>query len=345
LARRQLFGGWANLPLRQPIAEGAAGADAYQASIHPEDLPAVENLLGRAAEGTDFDLGFRVVSGTGSVKHARVVGRRVGQDSGRPVFMGALQNVTASKVAEEALTRARSELVHVARVATLNAMTASIAHEVNQPISGILTNASTCVRMLAADPPNVAGAAETARRTIRDANRAAEVIKRLRAMFSNKAPTKERVDLNDATREVIALTSTELQKGRAVLQTQFAEDLPVVQGDRIQLQQVILNLLLNAADAMAGVIDRPRRLLVQTEIHDNTSVKLLVRDSGVGIDPLAIEKLFAAFYTTKTHGMGVGLAISRSIIESHEGQLWGAPNDGPGCFWILHSKRILETNT
>ena len=310
-------------------------------AIHPDDLPAVENLLGRAAEGADFDLGFRVVSAGGAVKHARVVGRRIGQSSERPVFMGALQDVTASKMAEEALNRARAELAHVARVATLNAMTASIAHEVNQPISGILTNASTCVRMLAADPPNVTGAAETARRTIRDANRAAEVIKRLRAMFANQAATKERVNLNEAAREVMALSATELQRGRTVLQTQFAENLPDVLGDRIQLQQVILNLLLNAADAMSGVLNRSRTLLVQTEIHNESSVKLLVRDCGVGIDPLAIEKLFAAFYTTKAHGMGVGLAISRSIIESHEGELWAAPNDGPGATFGFNIPRAF----
>ena len=245
------------------------------------------------------------------------------------------------RMAEEALNRARAELAHVARVATLNAMTASIAHEVNQPISGILTNASTCVRMLAADPPNVTGAAETARRTIRDANRAAEVIKRLRTMFANQAPTKERVNLNEAAREVMALSATELQRGRTVLQTQFAENLPDVLGDRIQLQQVILNLLLNAADAMSGVLNRSRTLLVQTEIHNESSVKLLVRDCGVGIDPLAIEKLFAAFYTTKTHGMGVGLAISRSIIESHEGELWAAPNDGPGATFGFNIPRAF----
>jgi PAS domain S-box-containing protein len=233
--------------------------------------------------------------------------------------------------ADEALNQARLELTHVARLATLSAMTASITHEVSQPISGILTNANTCARMLAADPPNVVGAAETARRTIRDANRASEVIKRLRAMFAKKAPTMEMVDLNDAAREVIAMSSAELRRSRSVLQTDFSELLPAVSGDRIQLQQVILNLLLNAADAMAGIEDRPRTLRVQTEIHGSDSIKLLVRDSGVGLDPRGIEKLFDAFHTTKAHGLGIGLAISRSIIESHKGQLWAMANDGPGA--------------
>jgi PAS domain S-box-containing protein len=232
---------------------------------------------------------------------------------------------------DEALSQARLELTHVARLATLSAMTASITHEVSQPISGILTNANTGARMLAADPPNVAGAAETVRRTIRDANRATEVIKRLRAMYAKKAPTMEMVDLNDAAREVIAMSSAELRRSRSVLETDFAELLPVISGDRVQLQQVILNLLLNAADAMAGIEDRPRTLRVQTRMEGGATIKLLVRDSGVGLDPAAIEKLFQPFHTTKAHGLGIGLAISRSIIESHKGQLWAMPNDGPGA--------------
>ena len=239
--------------------------------------------------------------------------------------------------ADEALNQARLELTHVARLATLSAMTASITHEVSQPISGILTNSNTCARMLAADPPNVVGAAETVRRTIRDANRATEVIKRLRAMFAKKAPSIERVDLNDAAREVIAMSSAELRLSRSVLETDFTELLPAISGDRVQLQQVILNLLLNAVDAMAGIEDRPRTLRVQTEIHGGDGIKLLVRDSGVGLDPRGIEKLFEAFHTTKAHGLGIGLAISRSIIESHNGQLWATANDGPGAtfgFWI-----------
>jgi signal transduction histidine kinase/ligand-binding sensor domain-containing protein len=231
----------------------------------------------------------------------------------------------------EALNQSRLGMAHVARLATLSAMTASITHEVSQPISGILTNSNTCARMLAADPPNVAGAAETVRRTIRDANRANEVIRRLRAMFAKKAPSTEMIDLNDAAREVVAMSSAELRQRGSVLQTDFSETLPAISGDRVQLQQVILNLLLNAADAMAGIEGRARTLRVQTEIQDSDSVKLFVRDSGIGLDPRAIEKLFEAFYTTKAHGLGIGLAISRSIIESHNGKLWAVPNDGPGA--------------
>jgi signal transduction histidine kinase len=185
--------------------------------------------------------------------------------------------------------------------------------------------------MLAADPPNLDGARATAQRTLRDGNRASEVIERLRTLFARKEPKTEPVDLNDAVREVLALSSSELQRHRVTLQTDFAQGLPLVSGDRIQLQQVILNLTLNATDAMKEIDDRPRALLIATAHDDAGQVRLSVRDSGVGIDPQSIEKLFAAFYTTKTHGMGIGLAISRSIIESHNGRLWASANDGPGA--------------
>jgi signal transduction histidine kinase len=214
---------------------------------------------------------------------------------------------------------------------TLGALTASIAHEVNQPLSGIITNASTCLRMLAAEPPNLEGARATAQRTIRDGKRASDVLQRLRAMFGRKQPTLEPVDLNDAAREVLALSSSELQGSRVILRTDFGEGLPIIRGDRVQLQQVILNLVLNATDAMKEIDDRPRNLFVSTARDEADRVRLSVRDSGIGVDPRHFEKLFEAFYTTKRHGMGVGLSISRSIIESHGGRLWAAAHDGPGA--------------
>ncbi|MGH9759794.1 MAG: sensor histidine kinase, partial [Blastocatellia bacterium] len=213
----------------------------------------------------------------------------------------------------------------------LGVLTASIAHEVNQPLSGILTNASTCRRMLATDPPNIEGALETARRTIRDANRASEVITRLRSLFSRKNATIESVDLNEAAREVIALSMSKLQRNRVILRTEFADDLPLVTGDRVQLQQVILNLLRNSSDAMSAVDDRPRQLVIRTERDEGDRVRLTVQDAGVGFDPQAVDKLFDAFYTTKSDGMGVGLSVSRSIIESHNGRLWATLNEGPGA--------------
>jgi signal transduction histidine kinase len=263
--------------------------------------------------------------------HLRGMARVMEQIAGRPLFIGALQDVTESKIAEEALDRARSELAHVARVTTLNALTASIAHEINQPLSGIITNAGTCLRMLAADPPDVDGARETAKRTIRDGNRASDVITRLRALFSKKEFALESLDLNDATREVIALSLSDLQRQRVVLQSEFADDLPNVTGDRVQLQQVILNLVRNASDAMMDVEDRPRQLLVRTERENGDRVRVTVRDSGIGVDRQSMDKLFDAFYTTKSGGMGIGLSVSRSIVERHHGRLWAEPNDGPGA--------------
>jgi signal transduction histidine kinase len=186
--------------------------------------------------------------------------------------------------------------------------------------------------MLAADPPNVEGARETARRTIRDGNRASEVISRLRALFGKKEPTNEPVDLNEAAREVIALSLSELHRKQVVSQSDFDEDLPTVMGDRVQLQQVILNLLLNASDAMNDIADRPRLVVIKTEPYEGNHVRLTVKDAGVGLEPENVGKLFDAFYTTKNSGMGIGLSVSRSIIESHHGRLWAMPNeDEPGA--------------
>ena len=207
---------------------------------------------------------------------------------------------------------------------------AAIVHEVNQPLAGIVTNASTCRRMLAADPPDVEGARETARRTIRDAERASEILKRLRALFCKKGATSESLDLNEAIREVVALSLSELERNMVIVQTELAGELPPVQGDRVQLQQVILNLLLNASDAMSDVDDRPRQLVIRTEREEEDRVHLSVRDAGVGFKPHGMDRLFDAFYTTKRGGMGIGLSVSRFIIESHKGRLWATPNDGPG---------------
>jgi signal transduction histidine kinase len=184
--------------------------------------------------------------------------------------------------------------------------------------------------MLTADPPDVEGAIEAARRTIRDAQRASDVIKRVRALYSNKESASEPVDLNEATQEVIALSSSELQRNGVVLRSEFADDLPVVIGERIPLQQVILNLLRNATDAMVGSNDSPRQLLIRTQ-RDNDCVRLTVRDTGEGFGHKNIDKLFDAFYTTKSDGMGIGLSVSRSIVERHHGRLWAEPNEGPGA--------------
>ena len=306
--------------------------DLIGSRVHPEDIPLLRGVIEPAqSAGTDFECGYRLQMPDESVKHLHMVAHSIRDEDGRLEYMGAVQDVTARRLSEQALGKAQSELAHVTRATALSALTASIAHEVNQPLSGILTNASTCLRMLAADPPDVEGARETARRTIRDGNRAADVIARVRALFTKKEPAIEAVDLNQVTREVMALSLGDLQRNRVVVESELAKDLPAITGDRIQFQQVILNLLRNASDAMVDVHDRPRQLLVRTEREDGDRVRLSVRDAGVGVDPQNIDKLLDAFYTTKTDGMGIGLSISRSIIERHHGRLWAEANDGPGA--------------
>jgi C4-dicarboxylate-specific signal transduction histidine kinase len=280
-----------------------------------------------------------------SIKYLHLIAHRARDEQGCLEYIGAVQDVTERKVAEDALNKARAELAHVARVTTLSALTASIAHEVNQPLSGIITNAGTCLRMLDAAPPNIDGARETARRTIRDGNRAADVVARLRALFTKKEFTLEPLDLNDAIREVMTLSTSDFQRHRVIVQSDLADNLPTVTGDRIQLQQVILNLLRNASDAMQGVDDRPRHLLITTQREAGDRVRLTVRDAGVGLNPDAMDKLFDAFYTTKSDGMGIGLSISRSIIERHQGRLWAERNDGPGAtfsFSIPHDAGVVQ---
>jgi PAS domain S-box-containing protein len=304
--------------------------------VHPEDIPMLFDMVERAQRAEEyFEYEHRLLFPNQSVKHLHLIAHRSSTDPSRPEYVGAVYDVTRRRLAEEAFDKARSELAHVARVATLSTLTASIAHEVNQPLSGIVTNAGTCLRMLDADPPNVEGARETARRAIRDGHRASDVIARLRALFSRKEFTLESLDLNEAILEVIALSRSDLQRSRVVLQSELADSLPTVTGDRIQLQQVILNLLRNASDAMVDVHDRPRQLLIKTDRKDDDRVLVSVRDAGVGIEPQSMEKLFDAFYTTKTDGMGIGLSISRSIIERHRGRLWAEPNDGPGATFRL----------
>jgi signal transduction histidine kinase len=303
-----------------------------ESRTHPEDIPLLHDIIERArGAGADFECEYRLQMPDKSVRYLHMVAHGTRDEDGRLEYIGAVQDVTARRLSEQALGKAQSELARVARATALSALTASIAHEVNQPLSGIITNASTCLRMLAADPPDIEGARETARRTIRDGNRASDVIARVRALFTKKEPAIEAVDLNEVTREVIALSLSDLQRSRVVLQAELAKDLPAITGDRIQLQQVILNLLRNASDAMVDVHDRPRQLLVRTEREDSDRVRVSVRDAGVGVDPQNLDKLLDAFYTTKTDGMGIGLSISRSIIERHHGRLWAEANDGPGA--------------
>ena len=300
--------------------------------VHPDDVARLNDMAAQSrAIGADFEHEHRLLMPDRSVKYLHITAHATRAPNGALEYIGAAQDVTLRRLSEEALSQARSELAHVARITSLGALTASIAHEVNQPLSGIITNASTCLRMLSGDPPNIDGARETARRTIRDGNRTSEVIAHLRAMFSKKNFIAELVDLNDAALEVIALSQSELQRNRVSLKHELAENLPHVKGDRVQLQQVILNLLRNALEAMSPVEDWPRRLLVVTELEAEDRVRLSVQDTGIGFEPQAADRLFEAFYTTKNDGMGIGLSLCRSIVEAHSGRLWAFKNNGPGA--------------
>jgi PAS domain S-box-containing protein len=313
--------------------------------VHTEDLPSFEAVIAQGMTGQDVHFNFRIVTAGGALKHIRGMARVMEQTAGRPLFIGALQDVTESKLAEEALNKARSELFRVSRVTALNTLTASIAHEVNQPLAGIITNASTCLRMLSGDPPNLDGARETVRRTLRDGNRASDVIRRLRALFSHKEFALEQLDLNEALREVIALLLSDLQRNRVLVRYELAESLPHVTGDRVQLQQVMLNLIRNASEAMIDVDDRPRELLIKTEADQGDRVRLSVTDAGIGFGRDSATKLFNAFYTTKKDGMGIGLSVSHSIIEAHHGRLWAIANDGPGatfCFSVPSAPESVQ---
>jgi signal transduction histidine kinase len=311
--------------------------------IHPEDVSAFRERLERARSGaTVVELDLRLQLANGAIKYLHMVAHGGRDHDLQWRYIGAIQDVTQRRLSDEALERARAELTHVARVTSLGALTASIAHEVSQPLSGIGINAGACLRMLGSDPPNVDGARVTAQRVIRDVDRASEVIARLRALFGKTGDRVESVDLNEATREVIALSSNELTKSRVVLRVELFDDLPRVAGDRIQLQQVILNLLLNASDAMSAILDRPRLLVIRTARDDDDRVRLAVQDAGVGVELQSVDKLFEAFHTTKSSGMGMGLSISRAIVENHRGRLWAVPNEGPGATFSFSIPRWLD---
>ena len=306
--------------------------DLIATRIHPEDARIFNDMIERVRDGTgQLALEHRLLLPDHSVKYLHLTAHASRDPEGLLEFIGAVQDVTQRRASDEALANARQELAKVARMTSLGVLTASVAHEVNQPLSGIMTNASTCLRMLSSDPPNLEGARETARRTIRDGNRASDVITRLRTLYSKKDPCFELLDLNDAAREVAALLLNELQRKRVVMRQHLAEQMPLVMGDRVQLQQVIVNLLRNASDAMANVDDRPRNLLVATAREEGHCVRLSVKDAGIGFEPDAADRLFQAFYTTKHDGMGIGLSVSRSIIEAHQGRLWATANEDAGA--------------
>jgi C4-dicarboxylate-specific signal transduction histidine kinase len=233
-------------------------------------------------------------------------------------------DITERKRAEEALREAQAALAHVTRMATLGELAASIAHEINQPLGAVVNNASACVRWLAAQ--NLEEARRSAALVIADGHRAGDIIGRIRALAKKAPPQKDWLDLNATIRDVLALAQNEVHRHGVVVETRLAAEVPRILGDRIQLQQVLLNLVLNAIEAMSGVAVGPRALRVSSEQVAATEVMIAVHDSGPGFEPQHLDRLFEAFYTTKPHGLGLGLAISRRIIEAHGGRLWATAN-------------------
>jgi PAS domain S-box-containing protein len=240
-------------------------------------------------------------------------------------------DVTERKRTQECLDQAQANLERFNRVMLLGELTASIAHEINQPIAATVTNAGAGLRWLAAEPPGIENARVSLENIVKDGHRAGAVMNRIRALIKNVPPRRDRLDINEAILEVIALAHSELQKNRVKLQTRLSTNLPLVPADRVQLQQVMLNLMVNAIEAMSGVDDRPRELVVGSGKSESNDVYVDLRDSGPGLDPGSLERLFDSFYTTKREGMGMGLAISRRIVESHGGRIWATPNDPHGA--------------
>jgi PAS domain S-box-containing protein len=333
----------------------------FMERIHPEDRLSFEETLNRAVrDKSDFEYDYRIVLPDRSIKFLRSVGQAQVNPSGELEFIGTVMDITERRRAEEelrqkegSLREAQTELAHVTRVTTLGELTTSIAHEINQPLAAVVNNAGACLRWLTAQ--NLEEARRSASMVIADGHRAGEIIGRIRALAKKAPPQKDWLDLNHAISEVVALARSEVQRNRVLLQTQLSNDLPLILGDRIQLQQVILNLLINAIEAMSGVSEGPRELWVSSEkvngISDEleedtlrvkglaeakwTHVLVAVRDSGPGLDPNRIDRLFDAFYTTKSQGMGMGLAISRSIVEAHGGRLWATVNVSKGALFQL----------
>ena len=308
---------------------------------HPGDIAILEQSLERAVrESGDLAFEHRLLLPDGSVKHLQIVAHPSRDDSDNVVeFVGAVMDITARKRSEDALDRMRLDLAHVSRVSTLGQMAASIAHEINQPLAGIVINGNASLRWLAGESPNLHEAREATRRIVRDGQRAGDVIARLRSLFRRGSSQRERLDMNEVVHEVLAITRGEVQKGWATVRTELSDEVPEVMGDRVQLQQLVLNLIMNAIEAMSRVQDRPREIVISTQRGAGDELLLAVKDSGVGLDPEGKEKIFDAFYTTKSVGMGMGLAISRSIVEYHGGRLWAAPNDGPGATFLCSIPR------
>ena len=308
--------------------------------MHPEDRINWKRILEKSVgEKVDTTSEYRIVLPDGRIRHIHTIRHPVVDSQGKVVkLVGTSVDITQRKNAEEelrekndALQTVRTELARVSRLTTLGEMTTSIAHEVSQPLGAMVASAGACARWLAADPPAFAEAQAALDNIAADGKRAREVIGRIRALTKRQAPRKDLLDINHKIAEVLALTEHELRSHDIVLRTQLDKSLPRIAGDRVQLQQVILNLIVNAMEAMSGIDDRARELTIVSGRDDTNAVVVEVRDSGPGLDAHSAERLFEAFYTTKAEGIGIGLSISRSIVEAHGGRLWASANEPHGA--------------
>jgi signal transduction histidine kinase len=302
--------------------------------IHPDDQPRVAKTLEKAnCERADFELDDRIVYSNGEIRDVHVVGHPVIGPSGELVeFVGTMMDVTERKRAEvesERLRQMQADLAHLSRVTTMGELTAALAHEIKQPIAAAVTDAKTCLRWLGRDQPDLAEAREAASRIIKGATRASDIISRVRQLFEKGTPQKELVDVNEVIREMIVLLRGEANRHSISIGTELAEDLRKVMADRVQLQQVLMNLMLNAIDAMKEM-SGGSELTIKSEVDDG-QLLISVSDTGVGLPAEQAEKIFNAFFTTKPNGTGMGLRISHSIIESHGGRMWAAHNSPRGA--------------
>jgi PAS domain S-box-containing protein len=320
---------------------GAPSFDKLVERIHPQDRALTLRQFGSPSlAGTDFEAHFRIVHPDGTTKFIYGTGHPVFNASGDLVeFVGTVIDITERKRAEEErerLRQAQADLAHVNRVTTMGELTASLAHEVNQPIAAAITNANTCVRWLTRDNPDLDEARAAAMRIVKDGTRAAEIVGRIRQIFKKSVPDRELVDVNDVIREMIVLLRGEATKHRISFHTELAAMLPRVMGDRVQLQQVVMNLIVNSIDAMKDV-DEKREVVIESQRAENEHIQVSISDTGMGLPLQQEDQIFNAFFTTKPHGTGMGLRICRSIIESHGGHLSAADNYPRGatfCFTI-----------
>jgi C4-dicarboxylate-specific signal transduction histidine kinase len=295
--------------------------------VHPGDAPLVKRTIERALQdGKDFEHEYRLMMPDSTVKNVHVVAHASSDESAGIKFVGAVMDISAEERAGEALRRARGDLARASRVTTVGEVTASLAHEVNEPITAAVANANTCLRLLRRDPPDVEEARTAASRIVKDATRAAEIISRIRLLFKKGSPQRELVDVNEVIREMIVLLWTEATQYNILVRTELAADPAWVIGDRLQLQQLLMNLMMNAIDATKDM-DGARELIIKSQRAANEQLMVSVSDTGVGLPPQQADQIFNAFFTTKPHGAGMGLSISRSIVESHGGRLWAAEND------------------